>query len=356
MLPGIDGQLLSGAFVEHVWPAMPESPEAGRARRELMAWRAGCAMLGPSSAARTILQTAAPLFAALGFEPAGQMEVADAVVAATLRSGGRTVALLAVPWGDARDPLWRLAVTQAGRRSAPWCLIIDGLHLRIVDAGRLYARRHLEIDLEAAIDHPRTFAILLHVFGASALAAAPDDPRSLHALVAASDRHAAGVCRSLRDGVLSASSEILRALVDGKVGAHDSFEQALTIVYRMLFLLFAEARALVPLWHPIYRESYSLEGLRDAAEQSPHPPGLWDALRAIARLAHTGCRAGDLHVTPFNGRLFAPARTPLAERRDLDDAAAQRAIVALSTRPAADRAGRERIAYRDLGVEQLGSV
>ena len=112
----------------------------------------------------------------------------------------------------------------------------------------------------------------------------------------------------------------------------------------------------MPLWHPVYRESYSLEGLRDAAEQIAAEPGLWDALRAIARLAHAGCRAGDLRVTPFNGRLFAPARTPLAERRDLDDGAARRAIVALSTRPAPDGAGRERIAYRDLGVEQLGAV
>ncbi len=61
-------------------------------------------------------------------------------------------------------------------------------------------------------------------------------------------------------------------------------------------------------------------------------------------------------MTPFNGRLFAPARTPLAERRDLDDEAARRAVLALSTRPAPDRAGRERIAYRDLDVEQLGAV
>jgi type I restriction-modification system DNA methylase subunit len=79
-------------------------------------------------------------------------------------------------------------------------------------------------------------------------------------------------------------------------------------------------------------------------------------LQAIARLAHAGCRAGDLRVTPFNGRLFAPSRTPLADRRDLDDEAARRAVLALSTRPAPDRAGRERIAYRDLGVEQLGAV
>jgi len=47
-------------------------------------------------------------------------------------------------------------------------------------------------------------------------------------------------------------------------------------------------------------------------------------LRAVSRLAHAGCRAGDLRVTPFNGRLFAPTRTPLAERRNLDaDAGAE---------------------------------
>ena len=414
MLPGIDGHLLSGAFITQQLPAIPESADGGRARRELVAWRGRCAMLGPSSTPRTILQSAAPLFATLGFEPAGQIEPAEPAIAATLRSGARAVALLVAPWGDARDPLWRLAVTQAARRSAPWCLIFNGLHLRIVDASRLYARRHLEIDLDLAMDNPQAFAVLVRIFGAATLAAGSDDPRSLHVLVAASERHAAGVCRSLRDGVLAASAEVLRALLanqhevrlkpdttgrdtarlkkdttekksvrlkpDATDKAHtpvarapvahapvvsgfsrtvvvqDSFEQALTIVYRMLFLLFAEARALVPLWHPIYRESYSLEGLRDAAERSPHAPGLWDALRAIARLAHAGCRAGDLQVTPFNGRLFAPARTPLAERRDLDDDAAQRAIVALSTRPAPDRAGRERISYRDLGVEQLGTV
>ena len=357
MLPGIEGHLLSGAFVEQQVSGGFDAAAEGGARRELAAWRNRGAMLGPSSTPRALLQSAPPLFAALGFDPAEQIELTEPAISATLRSGNRTVALIVTPWGEARDPLWRLAITQAARRGASWALIFNGLHLRIVDAGRLYARRHLEIDLDLAIDQPRTFEALVQLFGAPALAAGPEDPRSLHALVAASDRHAAGVCRSLRDGVLAASAEVLRALLAHKVvDLENSFEQALTVVYRMLFLLFAEARALVPLWHPIYRESYSLEGLRDAAEQSPHAPGFWDALRAIARLAHAGCRAGDLQVTPFNGRLFAPARTPLAERRDLDEDAARRAIVALSTRPSADRAGRERIAYRDLGVEQLGAV
>ena len=133
-------------------------------------------------------------------------------------------------------------------------------------------------------------------------------------------------------------------------------EQALTVVYRVLFLLFAESRGLVPLWHPVYRRSYSIEALRDLAERPGRARGLWEALQAISRLAHSGCRAGNLRVTPFNGRLFAPAATPLAESGRLDDEAAKRVVLALSTTSGRAGAGRTRISYRDLGVEQLGAV
>ena len=52
-------------------------------------------------------------------------------------------------------------------------------------------------------------------------------------------------------------------------------------------------------------------------------PGLWEALQAIARLAHNGCRAGSLVVPPFNGRLFSPARSPIAESCAVDDEVAR---------------------------------
>ena len=129
---------------------------------------------------------------------------------------------------------------------------------------------------------------------------------------------------------------------------------ALTIVYRILFLLFAEARGLVPQWHPVYRESYTIESLRPLAEGGGAPAGLWQALQAIARLAHRGCTAGTLRVVPFNGRLFAPSAAPLADSFVLDDRVARDVLLAVTTRPAADR--RERITYADLGVEQLGAV
>jgi hypothetical protein len=370
MLVGLGGHLLSSAFVERHLVASEDAPNMTALRRDLTAWRTRAAICGPASTPRTLLQaSAAPLFDALGFDEVSDVTIAGDGLAATLRAGGRSnarpVALLVTPWAEPFDPLWRPAVLEAVRRGARWCVLFDGLRLRIVDAGRLYARRHLEFDLELTIEQHTSLQTLLRTAGA--LAVASGDPGSLDTLVEESDRHASGVCQSLREGVLSASRDVLQALVvrnprrgstagGRQIEIHESFEQALTIVYRLLFLLFAEARALVPLWHPVYRESYSIESLRDAAERSTRSRGLWDALRAIARLAHSGCRAGDLRVTPFNGRLFAPARTPLAERRGLDDEAARRAVMAVSTRRAPDGAGRERIAYRDLGVEQLGAV
>src|SRR5262249_9038641 len=154
---------------------------------------------------------------------------------------------------------------------------------------------------------------------------------STREMVFRSDRHASQICRSLRLGVREASEHVLRALVARAAvdRPDEAFEQALTIVYRMLFLFFAEGRSLVPSWHRIYRHSYSLERLAEQANRTA--VGLWDALRAVARLAHAGCRAGDLRVTAFNGRLFAPAKTPLAEQRHLDDEAARQSLIALST-------------------------
>ena len=360
MLPGVSGRLLSGAFLEaHVATTAPRL--ASSAEDVSRAIRAGLARCGPASAVRALLHAgAAPLFVALGYHPPSDPQESRYGLAATVHGPGGRVTLVVPPFGAPLDPLWRVGVTEAIRRSTAWCVLYNGIRLRLVDAGRLYARRCLEFDLDLAAVERTTAAALCGTLSAPVLCGTGLDP-SMQALVAASERHAAGVCRSLRDGVLSASRDVLEALVHPRrrkrlPPLEDSFEQALTIVYRLLFLLFAEARSLVPVWHPVYRESYSVDALRMAAERAASASGLWEALRAMTRLAHTGCRAGDLRVTPFNGRLFAPARTPLADRFDLDDEKAARAVLALSTRPGSRGGARERITYRDLGVEQLGAV
>jgi hypothetical protein len=329
--------------------------------REIVAVRAGMNALGPASSLRMIVDAAArPLCHLLGFAAPADIESQADAVAATLLTGEsarRAASLLVVGWSQPLEPRWRAAIVEARRREAEWCLVFNGLRLAVVDAQRVHVHRHLEIDLEIALDDDRGIATLAAVAGAAALTVrGPGGVPAVRRMIDESDRLSLDVCRSLRTGVLRASREVLRALVERppRPPIGHAFEQALTIVYRLLFLLFAEARGLVPMWHPVYRGSYSVDSLRRLAERG-NAPGLWDAVRAASRLAHAGCRLGTLRVTPFNGRLFAPARTPLAERQDLDDRAARDAVLALATRTAPD-GGRRDIDYAGLGVEQLGAV
>lgn len=355
---GYDGRLLASSFV-HERAARPQARAAGSALQPaLREWVTAASGLGPASSMRAMLETGLlPLLGLLGFEAAGAVGVDHERAWLACRAGDESVVAVAVSWGASLDCLWRPAIALANRHGAAWSLLFNGTHLRLLHGGRTYSRRHAEVHLERAADHVAAAAVLKMLFHADALGRDSACATSTLALTTESDRFAAGVCRDLRHGVLSASGNVLQALAirERPASVASVFEQSLTIVYRLLFLFFAEGRGLVPLWHPLYRRSYSAEALREAA-LTPGTVGLWDAMRAMARLAHAGCRAGGLEVTAFNGRLFSPNATPLAERHGLDDAAARRAIVALSTRVAADGAARERIAYGDLGVEQLGAV
>jgi hypothetical protein len=354
MPAGLSGHLLSSSFLDH--RLEHADPVDVLLRRRYLIVRRRASTLGPASSLRTLFDAVAvPLVETLGFgAPRDAVRVADMLVS-TIRIGADAqrvpaIALFVVAWGERLEVPAHMSARQATLRSAQWCLIFNGTHLRLSDASRPYSRRFVEFDLDTVADDEAAFSAFWYVMRRL--------PYELRQLIDDSERHGADVCRSLEAGVLAASADVLTALVWPSSNLADSFEQALTIVYRILFLLFAEARGLVPVWHQVYRDSYSIAGLVDQATHASASSanGLWDALRAIARLAHAGCLAGDLRVTPFNGRLFAPSSAPLAERRGLDDVAAQRALIALTTRRAADGRARERIAYRDLGVEQLGTV
>src|SRR5439155_13522384 len=177
-------------------------------------WRRRCRWLGPSSTVRTLLESAAaPLVEALGFERPCRLEQIDSrFVRATLGTGSRTVTLVVGPWGERLDPLWRIGVTHAVREGAPWCLLFNGTHLRILDAGRLYSRRYIEFDLDLTVDDDRTFPAFWWIARAERFTVPRDHPDAFHTLVAASERHASGVCRSLKDGVLAASTDVFGGL------------------------------------------------------------------------------------------------------------------------------------------------
>jgi hypothetical protein len=100
---------------------------------------------------------------------------------------------------------------------------------------------------------------------------------------------------------------------------HLLLDQSLTVVYRILFLLFAEARGLVPVWHPVYRDRYTIDSIVSTLLAGRRYRGVWSAVNAISRLAYNGCIAGELKVTAFNGRLFSPSATATLGRTRIDD-------------------------------------
>lgn len=267
------------------------------------------------------------------------------------RDGSAVAVVIAFPFGHESRAMWRESVRAGIAAGLRWCYCFTGPSMRVFDARRTHSRRFVEFDL-LALEDPITSAVAFNVLAG---------PAALDAAVLLSERHRLAVRDSLQAGVHDALSHLTDAFAAAAraqrrqpVTATTLVDESLVVIYRVLFLLFAEARGLVPVWHPTFRESYTIDSLRTGIETLPRPRGLWEALQAIARLAHRGCRAGSLRVPPFNGRLFSPLGAPLAESVRLDDAAVRSALLALTTRRTGDR--RERIAYADLGVEHLGGV
>jgi hypothetical protein len=184
----------------------------------------------------------------------------------------------------------------------------------------------------------------------------------LERAIAASDRAGARVCQSLRKGVRDALAGITRAIDRASREVPRSRhgirrdDEALTAVYRILFLLFAEARRLVPVWHPVYRDAYTLAALRSRLEtrsstrvvHGRHFRPLLAWRTRVARLATCGSRRSTAACSPPHTRRSSITCGWTIER------SAPRWHRSYSWTAAAK--GRRRVAYEDLGVEQLGSI
>ena len=360
---GLGGSLVSGAYAASLLRSVGPLPEPAIAARLRRWWRTVDAQCGPASSTRALADVAASSLAELlGFTLRRPQPLSDTAWSAVLETPDFSAPLVLTPWGASLDAAWRASVRHSICSHARWCFLFNGTHLRVLDAGRTFARRHIEFDLEAAADSEAAARLLAMLASAESVRptslAGAGSP--LASIVAASDAHGQRVCTGLRDGVHQAIERLLTALGEGGHARRAPplemvYEQALTGVYRILFLCFAEARGLVPTWHPVYRDAYAMESLRTTAESAAVPRGLWETFQAISRLAHHGCDAGDLRVTAFNGRLFAPGRAPLLDRRPLPDTDVREVVLALST-TASPGGTRERVSYRDLGVEELGAV
>jgi hypothetical protein len=211
------------------------------------------------------------------------------------------------------------------------------------------------------------------------------ESRRLPALLRQSREAQASVSTELAGQVLGALHELLRGL-DGAAPdlvrslAQDRpghlYEGLLTVLMRLVFILYAEDRDLLPSRadapaKDLYERSYSARGLyaQLVEDEALNPDtmedrrGGWGRLLALFRMIHAGHGSG--FVRGRGGKLFDPDAFPFLERRadvsatpsvlPISDACVLRILEGLMTLQARGR-GRERISYRALDVEQIGSV
>lgn len=156
------------------------------------------------------------------------------------------------------------------------------------------------------------------------------------------------------------------------------YQGVLSIVLRIVFLLYAEDQSLLPVEHPVFAEHLSLFALHErlSDDDGAHPEsmhhrfGAYGQLLSLFRAVFFGVKHGSLVFPPRHGKLFDPNAYPFlegglpgwtaavidAEARaaaippSLDDGTVYRVLHRLVVFEG------QRLSYRALDVEQIGSV
>lgn len=167
-----------------------------------------------------------------------------------------------------------------------------------------------------------------------------------------------------------AKGELLRAVL--AKNPDDVYAGLLTVLMRMVFLLFAEDRGIVPTdpksKQPteLYVRHYSVHGLferlRADAEHYPDTMdqryGAWAQLLSLFRAVYNGCKHPQMQMPARHGHLFDPDRFKFIEGRTLaeprlplvSDGTLYRVLHNLFILDG------ERLNYRTLDVQEIGSV
>ena len=198
----------------------------------------------------------------------------------------------------------------------------------------------------------RVFAL---VFSRTAFLPTPSDPRTFHQRAIDEGRfYEERVAENLSNLVFgTVFPELARAIAAAAPAAplQEVREAALILLYRLLFILYAEDRDLLPVRERRYDEYGLREGCAatSAAARiandtfSDTAARYWSIIDDLCRAINKGDRS--IGLPPYNGGLFDPDRTPLLPQIRLGDAVMATVIDALSFEHTAD--GRKYINYRD---------
>lgn len=274
-------------------------------------------------------------------------------------------------------------------REVPIGLLWNGTHLRLVYAPRGESSGHVTFPVGAMLEvQGRSILGALHMLlSAERVFKGPvPEKQRLAALLRDSRKYQNEVSTRLAGQVLAALHELLRGFQAANETSRgelmrevlqrapqDVYGGLLGTLMRLVFVLYAEERELLPSRNEVYGENYSVGGLfarlRDDNARFPDTMdqryGAWARLLTLFRLVHDGAAHGSLRLPARHGRLFNPDTWDFLEGRPYDD------VLDRSQRLDPPRVSDgvvyrvlenllildgERISYRALDVEQIGSV
>lgn len=259
-----------------------------------------------------------------------------------------------------------------------WGILTNGLRWRLYWAGaRSVSEEFLEIDLGRVLaidgdlldssvsddDRDHWLRVFVAMFSCDAFVPSGIDNLTFHsrALRQAAfyeERVAKDLSAVVFERVFPGIASAIATAAPG-AALNDVRDASLVLLYRLLFLLYAEDRDLLPVRDPRF-DDYALRPLRQQVGErvsqgdafSSSASAIWGRIADLARMIDKG----DVSVglPPYNGGLFAADSTPLLDSIRVPDAVMAMALDALSF----ERASGERryINYRDLSVQQLGSI
>lgn len=174
------------------------------------------------------------------------------------------------------------------------------------------------------------------------------------------------VGNKLRDQVIEAIEKLGNGFAEnlnpdefqnGKVKAF--YGEILNIIYRLLFLMFAEQKGWLPVRNSIYARTYSLNALRERAERGNYSHDeehdLWEGLKMTFQLVAKGYtfKNGDT-INAFGGQLFSDKKIATIKDLSLKNKYLLDAIFRLSYFKLDNLSNR--INYANLAIDELGSV
>ncbi|OJY47496.1 type IIL restriction-modification enzyme MmeI [Pseudonocardia sp. 73-21] len=278
--------------------------------------------------------------------------------------------------GWTASPVERLAVLLRAR-DVPVGLVTDGRWWALVWAPLGGTTGAAVFDASLWGEEPESFAAFVALLTrARFLAVAPTDtlPALFVESLGAQEVVTVTLGRQVRDAVelligtldrLDAESGIL-----GGVSDDELYDGVVTFMMRLVFLLFAEERRLLPSDDDVYVAAYSVGRLGDQlAVTEPQilerRTGAWHRLLAVGRAVHGGVAHEDLRLPAYGGNLFDPDRFPWLEGRRAGEATTvrppavdDRTVLRLlrAVQEVVIDGERRRLTFRTLDVEQIGYV